>query len=141
MRPLIFLLSAALLALGLLVALNRSLQDDLTTSTRQRNELTASLEQRNQLVTALTQQIREREQAELSLRQSLNEVNQLTQTREQKIQRLLNENKTLRDWANTPLPIDISRLHQRPAFSSSRDYLRWLPDGEPMPDPGQSTKY
>ncbi|HFF1621931.1 TPA: Rz-like lysis system protein LysB [Yersinia enterocolitica] len=67
-----------------------------------------------------------------ALRQSLSHASTLSLSREQKIQRLLNENKALRDWFTTALPADVIRLHQRPAFASANDYLRWLSDGEQL---------
>lgn len=76
-------------------------------------------------------------QEEKSLRNDLNDVHRLALIREQKIQRLLNENQILRDWFNTPLPADVARLHQRPGFTGTADYLRWLSDGEPVPNTGQ----
>jgi len=74
---------------------------------------------------------------EQNLRNDLNNAHRLALTREQKIQRLLNENKILRDWVNTALPADVSRLHQRPGFTGAADYLLWLFAGEPVPNTGQ----
>ncbi|WP_258089937.1 Rz-like lysis system protein LysB [Serratia liquefaciens] len=76
-------------------------------------------------------------QEEKSLRNDLNNAHRLALIREQKVQRLLNENQILRDWFNTPLPADVVRLHQRPGFTGAANYLRWLSDGEPVPNTGQ----
>ncbi|WP_413514424.1 Rz-like lysis system protein LysB [Serratia proteamaculans] len=76
-------------------------------------------------------------QEEKSLRNDLNNAHRLALTREQKIQRLLNENQNLRDWFNTSLPADVARLHQRPGFTGAANYLRWLSGGEPVPDTGK----
>ncbi|WP_421416074.1 Rz-like lysis system protein LysB [Serratia plymuthica] len=71
------------------------------------------------------------------LREDLSIAHRLALTREQKIQRLLNENQQLRDWFNTALPADVVRLHQRPGFIGAADYLRWLSDGESVSDTGK----
>ncbi|CAI1077308.1 Rz-like lysis system protein LysB [Serratia entomophila] len=76
-------------------------------------------------------------QEEETLREDLNTAHRLALTREQKIQRLLNENQQLRDWFNAALPADVARLHQRPGFTGAADYLRWLSEGERVPDTGQ----
>ena len=76
-------------------------------------------------------------QEEETLREDLSTAHRLALTREQKIQRLLNENQQLRDWFNAALPADVARLHQRPGFTGAADYLRWLSESERMPDTGQ----
>lgn len=76
-------------------------------------------------------------QEEEKLRDDLAAVHRLALTREQKIQRLLNENQQLRDWFNTALPADVARLHQRPGFTGAADYLRWLSESESVPHPSQ----
>ncbi|AXX19849.1 Rz-like lysis system protein LysB [Serratia marcescens] len=76
-------------------------------------------------------------QEEEKLRGDLNAAHRLALTREQKIQRLLNENQQLRDWFNTALPADVTRLHQRPGFTDAANYLRWLSESESVPNPGQ----
>ncbi|HGM5231029.1 TPA: Rz-like lysis system protein LysB [Serratia marcescens] len=76
-------------------------------------------------------------QGEEKLRDDLAAAHRLALTREQKIQRLLNENQQLRDWFNTALPADVARLHQRPGFTGAADYLRWLSESESVPNPGQ----
>lgn len=78
---------------------------------------------------------------EKNLRMELGNAHRLGLTREQKIKRLLNENQVLRDWFNTALPADVARLHQRPAFSGTADYLRWLSESHPVPDTGQPAAY
>ncbi|WP_042840572.1 Rz-like lysis system protein LysB, partial [Yersinia aldovae] len=85
----------------------------------------------------LQDEARQQADNEQALRQSLSHASSLSLSREQRIQRLLNENKVLRDWFATALPADVIRLHQRPAFANPNDYLRWLSDGEQLPAAGQ----
>ncbi|EMX2855325.1 TPA: LysB family phage lysis regulatory protein [Yersinia enterocolitica] len=100
--------------------------------------LSTEIESRDSTLTQLQHQARRQAKSERILRQSLSDTGHLLQSREQKIQRLLNENKALRDWSVTVLPADVIRLHQRPAFASPHDYLRWLPDSEQLPAARQS---
>jgi len=139
MRILLVILTAMILLIVILLLSNRSLQHDLNHAAQQRDALAISLQQREQTITALNQQMRQREQAELALREDLSSARQIMQTREQQRQRSLHVNAQNRQWADSGLPADISRLHQRPAFSSASDYLRWLSGGQLMPYSGQQT--
>ncbi|WP_145563478.1 Rz-like lysis system protein LysB [Yersinia aldovae] len=99
--------------------------------------LSTEIESRDSTLIQLQHQARRQAKSERILRQSLSDAGHLLQSRKQKIQRLLNENKALRGWSVTALPADVIRLHQRPAFASPHDYLRWLPDSEQLPVTGQ----
>lgn len=129
MRLLPAFLAGMVLLIAILLLSNRSLQHDLNNAGQQRDALTAQLQQREQLIAALNLQMRQREQAEMALREDLNSAHQVMQGREKQRQRSLHENLQARQWADTGLPDDISRLHQRPAFSSASDYLHWLSAG------------
>ncbi len=100
--------------------------------------LSAEIESRDSSLIQLQEQAQRQAKSERILRQSLSDAGHLLQSREQKIQRLLNENKALHDWSVTALPADVIRLHQRPAFASPYDYLRWLSDSEQLPAARQS---
>ena len=139
MRLLTALLAGMVLLVAILLLSNRSLQHDLNNASQQRDALITQLQQREQLIATLNQQMRQREQAELALREDLSTANQVMQNREKQRQRSLHENLQTRQWADTGLPADVSRLHQRPAFSSAIDYLRWLSGGQLMPYSGQQT--
>lgn len=141
MRTLLAILAATALLIATLILSNRSLQHDLNNASQQHDALMSQLHQREQLIATLNQQMRQREQAELSLRQNLSAARQVMQTREQQRQRSLHENLQTRQWADNGLPADISRLHQRPAFSSASDYLHWLSGGELLSDTGQSPRH
>ncbi|EKN5927801.1 LysB family phage lysis regulatory protein [Yersinia enterocolitica] len=65
-------------------------------------------------------------QAQAHLRQQVASTDQLLAQRNNQIKRLYRENETLRRWADTPLPDDIIRLRQRPAFTGAADYRQWL---------------
>jgi LysB family phage lysis regulatory protein len=114
-----------------------SLGESLDKSQQQNRTLTAAVNHRDTVITALQREARQQAQAEQQLRNSLSSAQRLALKREQDLQRVLNENETLRTWFSQPLPADVIRLHQRPAFNHPDDYLRWLSSGQPVPDTGQ----
>ncbi|CNI39934.1 MULTISPECIES: Rz-like lysis system protein LysB [Yersinia] len=75
-------------------------------------------------------------QAQAQLRQQVASADQLLAQRNSQIKRLYRENETLRRWADTPLPDDIIRLRQRPAFTGATDYRQWLSEGHSLPVSG-----
>ncbi|HFO2533300.1 TPA: Rz-like lysis system protein LysB [Yersinia enterocolitica] len=125
--------------MGLLAWHAHNLKKDLDSAQLVIGTLSAGIESRDNAITRLQDEARQQADNERALRQSLSHASTLSLSREQKIQRLLNENKVLRDWLNTALPADVIRLHQRPAFASPNDYLRWLSDGEQLPAAGQQS--
>ncbi len=137
MRLMMGLLLAAAVAIAGLWWYADALNDDLEQQTRINGTLSAGIESRDTAITRLQKEALDQAQAELALRQSLTAAGRLALTREQRIQGLLNENQTLRDWYGTALPDVVIRLHQRPAFGRTADYLRWLSDGEQLPNAGE----
>ncbi|MBA5238336.1 LysB family phage lysis regulatory protein [Pectobacterium aroidearum] len=86
---------------------------------------------------SLQDNARRNEQAQAELRTKLSQAGQLAASRDKKIMRLLNENADLRRWYGTALPDDVKWLHTRPAFDNPDAYLRWLSEGNELPDTGQ----
>ncbi|WP_145482136.1 Rz-like lysis system protein LysB [Yersinia aldovae] len=123
--------------MGLLAWYAHSLKKELDSAKTEIGTLSTGIESRDNAITRMQDEARQQADNERALRQSLSHASSLSLSREQKIQRLLNENKVLRDWFTTALPADVIRLHQRPAFASPHDYLRWLSDGEQLPATGQ----
>lgn len=109
----------------------------LADAQQQNSTLTAAVNSRDKVITALQREVGQQAKAEKQLRNTLAGAQRLALRREQHLQKVLNENQALREWFSRALPADVIRLHQRPAFTSTGDYLRWLSDGEPVPDPGQ----
>ncbi|HEN3405469.1 TPA: Rz-like lysis system protein LysB [Yersinia enterocolitica] len=133
---------AMIVIVALLVALGwyaNRLNHDIDSANRIIGTLSVGIESRDNAITRLQDEARQQADNERALRQSLSHASTLSLSREQRIQRLLNENKVLRDWFATALPADVIRLHQRPAFANPNDYLRWLSDGEQLPAAGQHT--
>jgi len=117
-----------------------ALGDQLDAVQQENGRISTALTYTRMAITTLQAAAGQLAQEEKNLRADLNNAHRLVLTREQKIQRLLNENQVLRDWFNTPLPADVARLHQRPDFTRAADYLRWLSDGEPVPDTGKQSE-
>lgn len=137
MKTLIILLMVAVVGLWWLTRENRelgqALSDATQTITTQKNDL-ATL---NNQLNVVRDNANRSERAQVVLRQRLGDAQQLATDKDQKITRLLNENKTLRDWYQSALPDDIARLHTRPAFDTPDAYLRWLSEGGELPDTGK----
>ncbi|HEN3247626.1 TPA: LysB family phage lysis regulatory protein [Yersinia enterocolitica] len=125
------------LMMGLLAWHAHSLKKELDSAKTEIGTLSAGIESRDNVITRLQDEARQQADSERALRQSLRHASSLSLSREQKIQRLLYENKVLRDWFATALPADVIRLHQRPTFASPNDYLRWLSDSDQLPAAGQ----
>ncbi|MEA9389557.1 Rz-like lysis system protein LysB [Acerihabitans sp. TG2] len=140
MRLMMVLLLAAAVAIAGLLWYTATLNDNLEQQTRINGTLSVGIESRDTAIARLQHEALDLAKAELSLRQSLTAAGRLAQNREQRIQGLLNENQTLRDWYDTALPDAAVRLHLRPTFASAADYLRWLSESEPLPDAGQSAE-
>ncbi|WP_447887799.1 Rz-like lysis system protein LysB [Serratia fonticola] len=115
------------------VSLGKSLAD----AQQQNSTLTAAVNSRDTVITALQREAGQQAEAEQQLRDTLAGAQRLALRREQQLQKVLNENQALREWFSRALPADVIRLHQRPAFTGTGDYLRWLSDGQLLPDPGQ----
>ena len=139
MRWILALLAVLTLLTGILLLSNRSLQHDLTLSGQQRDALKGQLQQRETLIASLNQQMRQRERAELALRENLSTAQRAMQTREHQRQGELHDDPQSRQWADTVLPADVSRLHQRPAFNTAGDYLRWLSGSQSVPGTARAT--
>lgn len=141
MRILIVLLLAALALAGLQTWRIGGLHDEADQAQRIIGTLSAGIESRDNAIHRLNDDAVTRERQEQSLRTLLAWASQQARDREYHIQRLLNENQEMRDWYSARLPDGISRMHQRPAFASAADYLRWLSGGHELPDTGKLTAH
>lgn len=132
----IFVLGLALLGM---VVYSHGLQQEKQELVRHRDALAQQLIHRAQLITELNQQLQANQQAEVALRDAVAQANGLSWQREQLFQRSRNDDPLVKNWAESALPAAVSQLHQRPAFSSATDYLRWLSAGQRLPDTRQSS--
>lgn len=141
MRITIILLLAACALAGLQTWRIGGLHDEADQAQRIIGTLSAGIESRDNAINRLSDEAVRRERQEQSLRTQLSQAGQLARDREIHLQRLLNENQEMRDWYSARLPDGIGRMHQRPAFASAADYLRWLSGGYQLPDTGKLTGY
>lgn len=139
MRILIVLLLATCALAGLQTWRIGGLHDEADQAQRIIGTLSAGIESRDNAIHRLNDEALRRERQEQSLRIQLSRAGEQARVREVHIQRLLNENQEMRDWYSARLPDGIGRMHQRPAFASAADYLRWLSGGNQLPDTGKLT--
>ncbi len=140
MKTLIILLMVAVVGLWWLTRENRELGQALSDATQTIGTQKNNLSTLNNQLNMVRDNASRSERAQVVLRQQLSHAQQLANGKDQKITRLLNENKTLRDWYQSALPDDIARLHTRPAFDTPDAYLRWLSEGGELPDTGNPTE-
>jgi LysB family phage lysis regulatory protein len=137
MKTLIILLIVAVAGLWWLTRENRELGQALSAATQTIGMQKNNLSTLNNQLNVVRDNANRSERAQVVLRQQLSHAQQLATGKDQKITRLLNENKALRDWYQSALPDDIARLHTRPAFDTPDAYLRWLSEGDELPDTGK----
>ncbi|MCU5775851.1 Rz-like lysis system protein LysB [Erwiniaceae bacterium BAC15a-03b] len=113
------------------------LDGELAAARRVIGTLSAGIESRDNAISRLQSEASDREQSELALRTDLGKASALTLTRQFNDQKVTDSDEALQKWSRTPLPDAVIRLHQRPAFASAADYLRWLSEGDKLPDTGQ----
>lgn len=141
MRIVVVLLLAACALAGLQAWRIGGLTEKADQAQRIIGTLSAGIESRDNAINRLSDEAVTRERQEQSLRTQLSRAGEQARVREYTIQRLLNENQEMRDWYGARLPDGISRMHQRPAFASAADYLRWLSGGNELPDTGKLTSH
>lgn len=112
-------------------------KDELDRAQRIIGTLSAGIESRDLTINRLKSEASNRELSELALRVNLGTASALGLTRQFNDQRVIDADETLQKWSRTPLPDAVIRLHQRPAFASAADYLRWLSARDKLPDTGQ----
>ncbi|MEQ9945250.1 Rz-like lysis system protein LysB [Pectobacterium aroidearum] len=110
-----------------------SLSQQAITLSQQKDTLLAQ----SAAIGTLQDNTRRNAQAQAELLTKLSQAGQLAAGRERTLTRLLNENADLRRWYSANLPDDVKRLHRRPNFDNPDAYLRWLSEGNELPDTGQ----
>lgn len=131
-----FLLVSVLMLVVTLVVLKRA-NTKLAEASESISQLKRDLKDSGQALDELKASAKRNERAQVVLRGQIVAAHALATRRNQTITRLLNENETLRNWYQSPLPDDVARLHARPEFATPDGYLRWLSEGQQLPDTGQ----
>lgn len=135
-----FIIAALLLSLVASLAGWRWANNKATQASRTIAQMQGMLAANSVAISELQASGQRNERAQMVLRQRIIAAGQLASRRNQTITRLLNENETLRRWYQSALPDDVVRLHTRPEFTNPGDYLRWLSEGQQLPDTGQSSE-
>ncbi|SLM62401.1 MULTISPECIES: Rz-like lysis system protein LysB [Dickeya] len=92
-----------------------------------------ALEERAHQLTTLAEQAARNNLEQARLQEITADTQAALSERQKYIARLQRENDALKRWADTALPDDIIRLHQRPAFSGARAYREWMSENNPLP--------
>lgn len=137
MRLIVVALAVALAALAFACWRLSSTESELTQAQRVIGTLSAGIESRDKAINRLNDETRAGAKREAALRLMQGRASTTALNRELKIQRETDASPTLRSWSAAALPDDVIRLHSRPAFSSARDYLDWLPARDQLPGAGQ----
>jgi len=137
MRVTVILLLASLLLLAVALTGLQLVRHRLAAANESISQLKRDLKDSGQALDELTASAKRNEHAQVVLRGQIVAAHALVTRRNQTITRLLNENETLRNWYQSALPDDVARLHARPEFATPDGYLRWLSEGQQLPDTGQ----
>lgn len=137
MRVAVILLLASLLLLAVALTGLQSVRNRLAAANESISQLKRDLKTSGEALDELTASAKRNERAQVVLREQIVAAHALATRRNQTITRLLNENETLRNWYQSALPDDVARLHARPEFATPDGYLRWLSEGQQLPDTGQ----
>jgi|SRR5471030_2466172 len=140
MRVAVIFLLVTLLMLAVALTGLQSVRNKLAAANDSIAELKRDLRTSGQALDALKASTERNERAQVVLRGQIAAAHRLATRRNQTITRLLNENETLRRWYQSALPDDVARLHARPEFATPDGYLRWLSEGQQLPDTVQSAE-
>lgn len=137
MRVAVIFLLASLFLLAVALTGLQSARNKLAAANDSISQLKRDLKTSGQALDELKASAARNERAQVVLRGQISAAHQLATRRNQTITRLLNENETLRRWYQSALPDDVARMHNRPEFTTPDDYLRWLSEGQQLPDTRQ----
>ncbi|WP_392567135.1 hypothetical protein RHO15_05855 [Utexia brackfieldae] len=101
-------------------------------------QLELVIKNRDSLITNLTQQNKNNQLALTQLQKQLQQSIELVNGNEIELERLKNDDKDLKLWADTALPADVIRLYSRSGtINNSRDYKRFLSASKSLHNSGQ----
>jgi len=110
---------------------------ELSQANRIIGTLSAGIESRDLTIRRLKSEASNQQRNELALRMNLGVGSAIALSQQRTDQRVIDEDEALQKWSRTPLPDAVIRLHQRPAFASAADYLRWLSEGDKLSGAGK----
>ncbi|RQR50466.1 LysB family phage lysis regulatory protein [Burkholderia sp. Bp9140] len=98
-----------------------------------------SLSQRDDVIDRLLRDANEKDEQRAQLEKTRQAVDAALAAYRKELRSLIDENPAVREWAATPLPDDVRRLHARPAATGADDYGQRMRGGEPLHDGGDRT--
>lgn len=98
----------------------------LTFAQQELGKMSKALETVNSSLTSLGTTARMNQNAQAKLLLQLQQVTASNGNFNQQLQGLKNDVQAVKLWAETKLPVDVSRLHQRPQINSTDEYRAWL---------------
>lgn len=131
-----------LVIVGLSVALAFSVQsrkgweEKASSLEKELNNANEKVAANNKVIDALAIELANQKRDTALLASVQEDLNKVAGEKEERIRKLMNENKELRDWASIKLPAAIVQLRKRPAFNSYKDYQSWLSGPDPVQPAG-----
>ncbi|WP_310631471.1 Rz-like lysis system protein LysB [Paraburkholderia sp.] len=117
----------------------RALRAELADTNHQLDDARQQIASRDQTIKGLRDDSKEKGKQQQQLDASTGRVAQKLATARQDIRKVINENPTVRSWADTPLPADVIRLSGNPAATGSDAFSAGVPAGEPLHASGDGT--
>ncbi|RAR53891.1 LysB family phage lysis regulatory protein [Paraburkholderia unamae] len=126
-------LIAAALALGLLIGgllYVQVLRVKLSEQGRQLDDANQQIANRDQTIKGLRDDAKEKVNQQQQLDASTDKVMAKLSLAREDIRKVINENPTVRAWADTPLPADVIRLSGSPAATGANAFSAGVPAGD-----------
>ncbi len=107
----------------------------LTSAQQELGKMAKALETVNNSLNSLGATARMNQNAQAKLLEQLQQVTASNGDFNQQLQGIKNDVQAVKMWAETKLPVDVSRLHQRPQINSTDEYRAWLSLRYSVPTP------
>lgn len=136
-RALATVAAAAVLVAGwqYIRALRLELHQASTTAIQAKNNLI----RRDEVIDRLLRDANEQDEQRAQLEKTRQAVDAALAAYRNELRSLIDENPAVREWAATPLPDDVRRLHARPSITGAGDYGQRMRGGEPLHDGSDGT--
>ncbi|HWX12867.1 MAG TPA: Rz-like lysis system protein LysB [Trinickia sp.] len=137
------LLAGALLLLALAAAVMhvRELRARLADTARQLTDVRQGIADRDNAITRLQQDAQAKAEQQARLDRTNGTIATALASVQRENGRLINENATLRAWADTPLPADVVRMSASPALTGATDYSAAVPACHALHDAGDGAAH
>ncbi|MDR5797444.1 MULTISPECIES: Rz-like lysis system protein LysB [unclassified Caballeronia] len=125
MNPIIAKLVAGAIVIAALVGgvlYVRELHAELDDANHQLETAKQGIVDRNKTIADLQRNASEKAKQQAQLDKSTTAVHAAVTSERQAIKKVINENPTVRTWADTPLPADVVRLSASPAYTGTADF-------------------